>query len=135
MGFRTFPTASIELKTWPEIAEAPSVKRPLGELALKRLPTSRFRNDAAILCTECPSTIFVTAVKGAKFRKVSRTQGSWHTKAPSWLGSSMHANGMCQSACGRLAALVGGLGRASAATIGPSVTLGGTPGPSRSEYI
>jgi hypothetical protein len=64
MGFRTFPTASIELKTWPEIAEAPSVNRPLGELALKRLPTSRFRNDAAILCTECPSTIFVTAVRG-----------------------------------------------------------------------
>ena len=74
MGFPTFPTASIELKTWPEIAAAPSVKRPLGELALKRLPTSRFRNDAAILCTECPSTIFVPAVESLENEK-SRTQG------------------------------------------------------------
>jgi hypothetical protein len=45
---------------------------------------------------------------------------------------------MCQSPCGRLAVLVGGLGRASAATIGPSATLAGVArpvrvGPSRSE--
>ena len=89
MGFRTFPTASIELKTWPEIAEAPSVKRPLGELALKRLPTSRFRNDAAILCTECPSTIFVTAVKRAKFQKVSRTQGIVQLSEPAGIQHRM----------------------------------------------
>jgi hypothetical protein len=41
----------------PSMAAAPAAKRPFGDVALKRRPTSLLRCEAATRCTLCPSTM------------------------------------------------------------------------------